>query len=211
MVDAGSTYSFAFEIAGRMGMFMRPDTGSTPVSYPIPTGSAIKAMAESIALVEGAWFRPIEIHVCQPIVYAAYATNYGGPLRKSDQIVKNASFQHIARVLVDPCFKIYGECVKSGWTDGNDAAKKLQQMLERRMDLGQSRFPVCLGWKEFAPTYFGLPRQTTQPDLSINDTIEGYLVGVWSSPQNGVWAPKFAEVRISAGICSLKEAWLNAT
>src|SRR5579872_2258509 len=171
--DKSADYSFSFEIAGPMAMFMRPDTGSTPVSYPIPTGSAIKAMAESIALVEGAWFRPSQIELCGPIVYAAYATNYGGPLRKSDQITKNASFQHVARVLVNPCFKIHGECVKTAWNDTNDPAQKLHKMLSRRLEAGQSRFPVSLGWKEFAPTYFGVPRNTTAADIEIEETIEG--------------------------------------
>lgn len=204
-------YEISFEIAGPMAMFMRPDTGSTPGSYPIPTGSAIKAMAESIALVEGAWFRPTSIEVCQPIKYAQYATNYGGPLRKPDQVKKNASFQLVARVLINPCFKVHGECVKNGWRDDCDPAKKLHDILERRLADGQSRFPVCLGWKEFAPTYFGAPRTTTSRDKSVNETVEGYLLQVWSKPQSGVWQPSFETVGIKDGLCDLKEAWRNVT
>jgi CRISPR-associated protein Cas5d len=202
-------YEFSFEIAGPMAMFMRPDTGSTPGSYPVPTCSAIKAMAESIALVEGAWFQPTIIEVCHPIRYSQYATNYGGPLRKQDQIKKNASFQLVARVLVDPCFKVHGRCVKEGWHNNYDPAMKLRGMLERRLADGQSRFPACLGWKEFAPTYFGLPRATTKRDSSVNETVEGYLVQVWSKPQSGIWQPRFQTVMIESGLCDLTEAWRN--
>lgn len=201
---------FSFEIAGPMAMFMRPDTGSTPGSYPIPTGSAIKAMAESIALVEGAWFRPHVIEVCRPVKYAQYATNYGGPLRKQDQIKANASFQLVAKVLVDVCFKVHGRCVTTGWRDDHDPAKKLHAMLIRRFADGQSRYPVCLGWKEFAPSYFGVLRASTTPDTTINETVEGYLLQVWSSPQNGVWEPRFATVEITQGKCDLKEGWPDA-
>jgi len=200
---------FAFEIAGPMAMFMRPDTGSTPGSYPIPTGSAIKAMAESIALVDGAWFQPMQIEVCRPIQYAQYATNYGGPLRKSDQIKKNASFQLVARVLVDVCFKVHGVCVKSAWKAEHDPAKKLAEMLARRLEEGKSRYPACLGWKEFAPSYFGDLRTSTFRDEMVTETIEGYLLQVWSTPQRGIWGPRFHSVRIESGLCDLQEVWRN--
>ena len=211
MQTNANPYHFSFEIAGPMAMFMRPDTGSTPGSYPIPTGSAIKAMAESIALVEGAWFQPTSIEVCRPIVYAQYATNYGGPNRKHEQIKKNTSFQLVARVLVDVCYKVYGQCVKTDWHDGHDPARKLHEMLDRRLAGGQSRFPPCLGWKEFAPDYFGTLRPTTVRQVNINDSVEGYLLQVWSAPQSGVWKPRFAQVEIVEGVCDLKEAWNHAS
>lgn len=44
-----ASYEVEFEIAGPAAMFARPDTGSTPISYPVPTWSACKAMFESVA------------------------------------------------------------------------------------------------------------------------------------------------------------------
>ncbi|QYK56554.1 MAG: CRISPR-associated protein Cas5 [Fimbriimonadaceae bacterium] len=201
---------FEFEIAGPMAMFMRPHSGSTPVSYPIPTGSAIRAMVESIALVEGAFFVPMQIAVCKPIAYSAYACNYGGPLRKPDQIKKNASYQHLARVLTDCCFQVSGECRKLHDHPEHDPARKLAEMLVRRQESGQSRFPVCLGWKEFAPTYFGSVRPESEPLEAVNETIEGYLVEMWDRPANGQWSPRFAQVKIEKGVCDLREAWQHA-
>lgn len=201
---------FEFEISGPMAMFMKPFSGSTPVSYPIPTGSAIRAMVESITLVEGAYFVPTEVAVCKPIFYTAYACNYGGPLRKTDQIKNNASYQHFARVLVDCCFRITGECRKSKDHSDFDPARKLAEMLNRRQQLGQSRFPVCLGWKEFAPSYFGPHRPESKPLESINETVEGYLVEMWDRPSSGQLAPRFATVKIEKGVCNLKEVWSHA-
>ncbi len=192
-----------------MAMFMRPDSGSTPVSYPLPTGSAIKAMAESIAFVKGAAFRPIRIEVCSPIRYASYACNYGGPLRKPDQIKNHANFQHYARVLVNPCYKVYGECFGTDETVGGNPCHQLQDMLGRRLDGGQSRFPACLGWKEFAPTYFGKLRPETKRDESVRDTVEGFLIEVWRG--RGEWAPRFSTVHIVDGCCDLAEVYSNAS
>ena len=37
-------YPVSFEVEGPAAMFTRPDTGSSPVSYPAPTKSALKSM-----------------------------------------------------------------------------------------------------------------------------------------------------------------------
>ncbi|HRF59664.1 MAG TPA: hypothetical protein PLH94_07085 [Fimbriimonadaceae bacterium] len=162
-------------------------------------------MAESLALVEGAYFQPAQIRVCKPLLYAGYACNYGGPLRKPAQIKDNASYQHVARVLVDCCFQIEGDCRKIAAHSDYDPARKLQEMLKRRLEEGKSRFPVCLGWKEFAPTYFGPWREGTVPDPMINESVPGYLLEVWDRPAHGSWAPKFADVQIVEGVCDLRE------
>ena len=41
-------YSIEMEIAGDTAMWTRPDTGDSPVSYPAPTYSAVKAIFESV-------------------------------------------------------------------------------------------------------------------------------------------------------------------
>jgi CRISPR-associated protein Cas5d len=205
------TYDFALEIAGPMAMFMRPDSGSTPVSYPIPTGSAIKAMVESIAWTEGAFFRPRLIEVCAPICYGSYACNYGGPLRKPSQIKANTNFQHFARVLIHPCFKIYGECLQTGQRTPGNAPHKLSDMLDRRLRNGQSRFAPCLGWKEFLPNYFGPLRASTSRLETVSETVEGYLLDLWSKPISGQWSPRFRTVEIVGGKCVLHEEIYRAS
>jgi CRISPR-associated protein Cas5d len=69
-----SAYPIEFEIAGPAAMFTRPDTGAAPVSYPVPTWSACKAMFESVArgiFVKGAppaaFFCPTEVEIRRPI------------------------------------------------------------------------------------------------------------------------------------------------
>ncbi|MCW5941066.1 MAG: hypothetical protein KIS66_02470 [Fimbriimonadaceae bacterium] len=198
-----SALRFGFEIAGPMAMFMRPDTGSCPVSYPLPTGSAIKALVESVARVEGAVFVPRLVHVCRPIRYVPYVCNYGGPLRKTDQMKQGSNLQHVARVLADVCYQILGECVPYGRCDVPNPHVKLTSMLERRLGLGQSRYPPCLGWKEFAPSYFGFLRPETKPSEAASESVPGYLVSPWDLPVGGAWGPRYGHVEVIAGICDL--------
>src|SRR6201993_4571613 len=102
------TYSVKLEIAGPMAMFTRPDTGGAFVSYPAPTYSAIKGIFESIARLKTAYIRPTRAEICKPIQFHRYVTNYPGPLRKSNQLNKDASYQLFAIVLVDVCYRMYG-------------------------------------------------------------------------------------------------------
>lgn len=36
------SYNVQLEVSGRTAMFTRPDTGSSPTSYPVPTYSALR-------------------------------------------------------------------------------------------------------------------------------------------------------------------------
>ena len=53
-----SEYRVALEVAGPAAMFTRPDTGSTPISYPVPTFSAAKGMFESVAWLPHTYIQP---------------------------------------------------------------------------------------------------------------------------------------------------------
>jgi CRISPR-associated protein Cas5d len=44
-------YSVAIELSGPLAMYARPDTGSSPSSYPVPPWSAAKGVLESIAFL----------------------------------------------------------------------------------------------------------------------------------------------------------------
>jgi CRISPR-associated Cas5-like protein len=102
-------YEVAFEIAGPAAMFTRPDTGSTPISYPVPTFSAAKGMFEAVLRKPHLYVNPTRVEICKPIRFERYVTNYGGPLRKADQIRNHNNYQLIATILVDVCYRIYGE------------------------------------------------------------------------------------------------------
>jgi|SRR3990172_213031 len=94
-------FEVVFEIAGPAAMFTRPDTGSTPISYPVPTFSAAKGMFEAVLRRPHIYGHPTRIEICNPVRYERYVTNYGGPLRKQDQIKNNNNYQLIATIIVD--------------------------------------------------------------------------------------------------------------
>lgn len=206
-------YPVEFEIAGPAAMFSRPDTGAAPISYPVPTWSACKAMFESVARgftaknLASAFFCPTSVEIRSPVRFERYVANYRGPLRKSSQIEKQASYQLQATILVDVCYRVRGETVQiPGAADsGVNAAHALQEMFNRRLARGASKYPPCLGWKEFFPSYFGAFREATEWEalfpLQREETKElpAFLLAVWDAPINGKYRPVFRELRIEAG------------
>ena len=48
MKTAQNFLTIDLEVAGPAAMFARPDTGATPISYPVPTYSAAKGMFETV-------------------------------------------------------------------------------------------------------------------------------------------------------------------
>lgn len=60
-------YEIRFEIAGPAAMFTRPDAGSTPVSYPVPTFSAVKGMFDAILRRPHIHVQSTRIEICKPI------------------------------------------------------------------------------------------------------------------------------------------------
>jgi CRISPR-associated protein Cas5d len=196
----------AFEVAGPAAMFTRPDTGATPISYPVPTWSAAKAMFDAVARLHysngSAWIHPTCVEICEPIRYERYVTNYGGPLRKQDQIKKNNNYQLHATILVEVCYRIYGEVRTKRSTRGKGIDRKKQRTGKRnpqqelydlfttRMANDQTFYTPCLGWKEFVPTYFGPLRPETKPETSINEVIPSLLVSMW---KHGQLKPHFVQ------------------
>src|ERR1700733_2475729 len=126
------------EIAGPAAMFTRPDTGGSFVSYPAPTYSAAKGIFESIARLKSAYIRPTRAEICRPIQYHRYAQNYLGPLRKGNQLQKDAAYQLFAVVLSDVCYRIYGVVEElSPSPVPTNHLHALQEMFERRLRHGQ--------------------------------------------------------------------------
>lgn len=208
-------YEVEFEIEGPAAMFARPDTGAAPISYPVPTWSACKAMFESVARGifyernrPAAFFCPIEVEIWRPIKLERYVTNYRGPLRKTDQIKKEASYQLQATVLLDVCYRVKGICsrVPEIPDSSGNASHALQDMFNRRMRQGASKYSPCLGWKEFLPRYFGVFREHVpetdsrrlQSDLNL--ALPGFLLSVWDTPTNGRYQPIFYEGQVKSGV-----------
>jgi CRISPR-associated protein Cas5d len=206
-------YEVKFEIEGPAAMFTRPDTGSTPVSYPVPTFSAVKGMFDAILRRPHIYVQPTRIEICKPIRYERYVTNYGGPLRKQDQIKKNNNYQLFATILVDVCYRIYGEVRMkqmsskgNGFTQlrrrrGQDWRTRFMELFNERLQKGETFYMPCLGWKEFVPTYLGPFRENTKRETSIDGVIiPSFLYSMW---ERHLLKPKYVQDwRINKGVMS---------
>ncbi len=195
-------YPVSFEVAGPAAMFTRPDTGASFVSYPAPTYSACKGLFEAIARLRTAFIRPTKVEICAPVRFERYMTNYGGPLRKANQVRAGNSYQLPATVLVDVCYRIYGRVEEaSPPPNGVNHLHALQEMFNRRLAKGQSFHTPCLGWKEFVPSYFGPFRDDTGVEESVNFSIPSMLFSVWDRPVEGDLHPEFRQdVKVEKGV-----------
>ena len=178
------SYSVQMEIAGDTAIWTRPDSGDSPISYPAPTYSAVKALFESVLWGPVVQIIPTKVEVCKPIQWHSYVTNYGGPLRSSKQFKEGTPYQLYATVLTDVCYRLYATVMPnfrkrdfsskaSAWDQRTTApGHAYQDMFNRRLKRGQSYASLCLGWKEFTPSYFGPFRDGTRvctelPDIRI--------------------------------------------
>ncbi|MCK4342700.1 MAG: CRISPR-associated protein Cas5 [Phycisphaerae bacterium] len=219
-----TNYEVKLEIAGPFAMFARPDTGGTPTSYPVPTWSACKGILESIArLADGeAWLRPAYVEVCRhvgepggEVRFQRYTTNYGGPLRKSNQLRAGASFQFFATVLVDVCYRLHAvvEGLDRAPRDGSNPRHHLQDLFNRRLKQGRCHRTPCLGWSEFTAAYWGPFRDkaengsiATERDDALDLVIPSMLHSVFDNPTDGTYAPRFVQdVRVEKGVLHFAE------
>jgi CRISPR-associated protein Cas5d len=204
MKTQNKPYEVEFEIAGPAAMFTRPDTGATPISYPAPTYSAAKGMFESVARVKSGYIRPTKVEICAPIRYHRYTTNYGGPLRKSNQLSKGTSYQLFATILADVCYRIYGVIIELSPPSSDEVTTTnhlhlLKEKFERRLRNGRWYHVPCLGWKEFTPSYVGPFRPETKVEESIEQIIPSMLFSVFAAP--GEYAPTYKQdVWIKKGV-----------
>lgn len=196
------SYEVSLEIAGPAAMFTRPDSGATPISYPVPTYSAAKGIFESVARLKSAYIKPTKVEICTPIRFEKYITNYKGPLRKSDQIKKKAVYQLAATILVDVCFRLHGVIEEITFApNGNNHLHALQEIFLRRLKKGQVYSIPVLGWKEFVPSYFGIFREKSSVQKDINQIIPSLLGSVFDKPVNGAYRPEYKQnVEIREGV-----------
>ncbi|MBY0512487.1 MAG: CRISPR-associated protein Cas5 [Gemmataceae bacterium] len=195
------TYALELEVAGPTAMWTRPDTGDAPTSYPVPTCSAAKGLFESVLWLRSAEVVPTRVEICAPVVYHAYTTNYGGPLRESTKSGNN--YQLIATVLTNVCYRLYAEVRRANVAPERWAAVNgphaYQEMFEERLARGQTWRTPCLGWQEFVPSYLGTFRDATRVQVSESQTIPSMLWQVIYGPgptRRGVYRQN---VRIEKG------------
>jgi CRISPR-associated protein Cas5d len=173
-------YSVSLEVSGKTAIFTRPDTGSSPISYPVPTYSALRGIFEAILLLEQASVVPVKVEICAPINYHHYTTNYLGPAKKTGQ---EGALQVPATVLTDVCYRVYarayhddrpipystrGKPNGSRCTHGGHAYREI---FNRRIKRGQCYRTPFLGWKEFTVDYFGPFR----PDTKVQEDIDLFI------------------------------------
>ena len=206
-------YFVSLEVAGPAAMWTRPDTGSTPISYPVPTWSAAKGLFEAVLRRPHVYVYPTFVEICKPVRFERYVTNYGGPLRKADQIRKNNNYQLIATILVDVCYRIHGQVrMKETSTRGKmkpqlrrrrgqDWRQRFQEIFNDRLNQGKTFYTPCLGWKEFAPSYLGPLLKDSRPDPSVDEiVIPSLLHSMWEYHQ---LKPKYVQDwRIVKGVMS---------
>jgi CRISPR-associated protein Cas5d len=213
-------YEVQLEISGPTAMWTRPDSGDCPVSYPVPTYSAVKGIFEAILFIQAVEIVPRRVEICAPVVFHTYNTNYGGPLRKSDQMNKGASYQLVASVLANPCYRFYADVRRNDRTNSGVSRKTedwlkrttspphaYQEIFNRRLRRGQSHYIPCLGWKEFTPDYVGPFRLETQVCTDINMTLPTMLRQIFPDGLNsGVRFIYDQKVKISNGVLEFGEA-----
>lgn len=181
-----ATYSYPIqmEVAGQTAIWVRPDSGDSPISYAAPTYSAVKALFESVLWGPAIEIIPTKVELCKPVQWHSYVTNYGGPLRSGSTIAGGNNYQLYATVLTDVCYRLYAEAAPNfkkdnltsralAWDRRTTApGHAYQDIFNRRLKRGQSYASLCLGWREFTPSYFGVFRDETkicteQPDITI--------------------------------------------
>lgn len=205
------TYGICLEIAGSTAIWTRPDTGDSPGTYPAPTRSAAKGIFEAILWNPAVEIVPSKVEICAPLVYHHYATNYGGPLRKSGQIKDDNNYQMFATVLVNVRYRLYAELHLASRADyppkirhwlerTRSPCHAFKDIFERRLKRGQCHYVPSLGWREFVPIYVGEPQDTpTQTDINLS--LPSMPDQVFNKPAYGEHALTYAQgLVIEAGI-----------
>jgi CRISPR-associated protein Cas5d len=209
------SYSVELEISGPVALWSRPDTMPNPVSYVAPTFSAAKGIFEAVLRWKSVNVRPTRCEICAPVQFHRYAFNYGGPLRKSDQIKKGASLQIFTHVLTNVCYRLYAQVEWNRGPNGETAVSPDGQCsphayvdaFQRRLERGRWFYTPCLGWKEFAPDYVGPFREGTSVCATENHAIPAFLEMAFDSPQNGKrrQASYLRNVNVKEGVLEYKD------
>lgn len=204
-------YEVCLEIAGPTAIWTRPDTGDSPGTYPVPTRSAAKGIFEAILWNPAVEIVPSRVEICAPLVYHHYATNYGGPLRKSDQMRGGNNYQLFATVLLNVRYRLHADLNPASRSDFPPKIRQwlertrspchaFRDIFERRLKRGQCYYVPSLGWREFVPSYVGEPQNTpTQTDINLS--LSSMPDRMFSKPAYGKHALAYAQgLVVEAGV-----------
>ncbi|MBI4651803.1 CRISPR-associated protein Cas5, partial [Candidatus Desantisbacteria bacterium] len=145
---------------------------------------------EAITRIESVEIVPTKVEICSPIIYHNYVTNYGGPLRKS-KIMPFGSYQLLATVLINVCYRIYADVRPARYNPalsekaqfykdkGINMLHSCQEIFNRRLKQGKCHDIPFLGWREFAPDYFGPFREKSKVNETINLSLPSFLHSVF--------------------------------
>jgi len=167
-------YAIGFEVAGEMGMFRRPDSGSDGCSSVIPTPSAALGMVESVARVVDVDVHIVAIGVCFVPKWTNGAFNSHSPIRKSSLVSSGNSLITRTSVLHKPRYQILATLSNRGFRSRpTNNAHAFQEIFLRRLRKGQSWSPVCLGLKKFMATDVDFIKT---PIVPYNETLPYQIV-----------------------------------
>lgn len=206
------------EISGNTALWTRPDTGDSPTSYIAPTYSAVKGIFESILWGPAVEITPTKVEICAPIQWHSYVTNYGGPLRSSQQKAKESNYQLYATVLIDVCYRLYALASASAnnvqlvgraaeWNQRTTSpGHAYADQFARRLKRGQSYGSLCLGWKEFTPSYFGPFREETKVCRDISVIIPSMLREVFPGGRSATYNAAYdTNIQVEDGVLVFPE------
>ena len=184
-------YEVSMEISGPLAMFTDPATGDMPVSYPVPTYSALKGMFENILLYQSVEVRPIKVEICSPLNFHTLMFNYGGPNRHKNLKSNPGNRQVRMTVLQNVCYKVYAqlhnvkprkqlsERAQVQYEKTTNPSHSYHDHFYRRLKRGECFRPIFLGLKDFAPDYVGVLRDETSKDESINLFLASMLYEIF--------------------------------
>lgn len=210
-------YPIKMEIAGATAMWTRPDTGDCPVSYPVPTYSAVRNIFQSVLWGQAVEIIPRQVDICAPLQFHTYNTNYGGPLRKSSIIKTGGGYQLLATVLIDVRYRLYADVVEV--VPSNSESRKTkewraktkspghayQEIFERRLISGKCFHTPFLGWKEFVASYFGPVRPETRP-VDVNTVLPSMFHDIEYGPDGKALRFQFRQnVQIVHGVLKFEQ------
>lgn len=196
-------HNIQLEIAGPTAIWTRPDTGDSPGTYPVPTRSAAKGIFEAILWNPAVEIVPARVEICAPLVFHHYATNCGGPLRKSGQIKDDNNYQLFATVLINVRYRLFAELHLASLADyppkigrwlerTRSPCHAFKEIFERRLKRGQCQYVPSLGWREFVPSFVGEPQDTpVQTDINLN--LPSMPDRVFSKPAYGEHALAYTQ------------------
>lgn len=205
-------YPIEMEIAGPTALFARTDIGDSRVSLPVPTYSAVKGMFEAVLWGPMIEIVPVKVECCAPIQWHDICMNYNGPLRSQKNIKQGSPYQLFATVLIDVCYRLYAVARPSRRTERvskralewdrrtTAPGHAFKEQFQRRLKRGQSFGSLCLGWKEFPPSYWGPFREETKVCEEMPDIVIPSMPRQVFNPRTAAYQPVYdTNLRIHKG------------